>query len=82
MVAIGGVGATTTEPLATSEIYDPLTNKWLPGPEISVGRFEHTATLLADGRILIFGGISLDEDEMEIGPTHSHELLELPQSGR
>ena len=82
VVVIGGGGSTTTEPLATSEIYDPLTNKWLPGPEISVGRFEHTATLLADGRILIFGGISLDEDQMEIEPTHSHELLEIPQFGQ
>ena len=82
VIAIGGVGATTTQPLATSEIYDPLINKWLPESEISVGRFEHTATLLSDGRILIFGGISLDEDEMEVEPTHSYELLEMPQSGQ
>lgn len=37
VIAIGGVGATFTEPLATSGIYDPVTNTWRPGPEIAEG---------------------------------------------
>ena len=34
---------------ATSEIFDPLTNTWSPGPDLSEPRSDHTATLLPDG---------------------------------
>ena len=41
---------------ATTEIFDPATNSWSPGPELSGPRTGHSATLLPDGRVLLVGG--------------------------
>ena len=43
--------------LASTEVYDPAVGRWAPGPEMTVPRFEHTATRLDDGRVLITGGL-------------------------
>ncbi|HZZ91816.1 MAG TPA: kelch repeat-containing protein [Usitatibacter sp.] len=42
--------------LAASEIYDPSTNAWSPGPELGTAREMHTATVLRDGSLLVAGG--------------------------
>ena len=60
LVAGGWAGSPTFgkgEPQGTdvSEIYDPLNDSWtLTGAETY--RFEHTATLLANGKVLVVGG--------------------------
>ena len=41
---------------ATTEIYDPASNTWTPGPPMANARYEHTATLLTDGSVLVAGG--------------------------
>jgi len=43
---------------ATAEIYDPATNTWSSVASMANPRIEHTATVLADGRILVVGGES------------------------
>jgi hypothetical protein len=40
----------------TSGIYDPATNSWSAGGNLQKSRSAHTATLLADGRVLLVGG--------------------------
>lgn len=57
-VLIAG-GCCDVEPgqsLATTEVYDPDTDTWTPGPEMTVRRAAHTATTLADGTVLVVGG--------------------------
>jgi hypothetical protein len=41
---------------ATSQIFDPYTNGYLPAPSLSEARRNHTATLLGDGTVLVVGG--------------------------
>jgi hypothetical protein len=42
--------------LATAQIWVPTTNTWATAPSAPTPRQNHTATLLADGRVLVIGG--------------------------
>ena len=57
---------------STTEIFDPSTNSWSPGPELSEPRAYHSATLLPDGRVLLVGGIG---PENEFSPLTSMEFV-------
>lgn len=46
--------------LNTAEIYDPATNTFQPTGSLHISRYNHTATLLEDGRVLILGGETTD----------------------
>jgi len=73
-VLVAGGGAYTP----TAELYDPATNRWTPTGSMSVDRYDFTATLLRNGRVLVVGGYSLSS----VG--RSTELSELydPATGR
>ncbi len=45
-------------PTTSTEIFDPQTGTIQPGARMSVPRAGHTATLLADGDVLITGGVN------------------------
>ncbi len=39
-----------------TELFDPATGGWVPGPRLDPARRNATATLLGNGRVLLFGG--------------------------
>lgn len=49
-------------PFASTEIYDARTGRFATGPSMRAGRSGHTATRLADGRVLLAGGWSASND--------------------
>ena len=62
--------------MGTTEIFDPSSSRWSMGPGLEELRSGHTATLLADGRVLLAGGIALNPENKEVYPTFTTELTE------
>jgi uncharacterized repeat protein (TIGR01451 family) len=57
-VLVTGGNTSNDEVLASAEIYDPLSRTWSLASPMSSVRVAHTATLLANGRVLVSGGTS------------------------
>jgi hypothetical protein len=60
VIATGGVAGSGERftVFNTTEIYDPSTDTWSPGPPMSSPRFGHVAIALPSGGILVTGGFS------------------------
>ncbi|MCL7487516.1 MAG: kelch motif-containing protein [Desulfobulbaceae bacterium] len=75
--------------LATAELYDPVFNSWTVIEDaLAAARYDHTATLLADGRVLFAGGSNggyLDSVELynpaEETWSYSAGILDTARSG-
>lgn len=69
VLVTGGLEAMTVTPTAlsavhdatnTTELYDPATDSWTPGPNLRTPRAAHAAITRPDGKVLLLGGISWD----------------------
>lgn len=58
VLIVGGEGAGYNAQIADppAEVWDPVTGSSSPAGSLAEGRFQHTATLLRDGRVLVVGG--------------------------
>lgn len=82
LVAGGGiiqVIPNVIRPLATAEVYDPATNTWTQTGSMKEMRDRHTATLLADGHVLVVGGDGESTPESDV--EHSSAELYDPSTG-
>jgi N-acetylneuraminic acid mutarotase len=82
VLVAGGLGAPFPfSSLASAELYDPATSAWSPTAPMIGSRSGQTATLLADGRVLLVGGLSVTLREGGLFPSHqaSAEIYD-PQS--
>lgn len=82
VLVAGGAGGDTGDvevqaqviPGDTAEVYDPQAGEWSAVGDLIASRFDHTATVLGDGRVLLAGGLTLGEDAVH--PTESAELYD------
>jgi N-acetylneuraminic acid mutarotase len=56
---ITGANAAPSTGIATAEIFDPSTGSWTATGSMTEPRFSHSATLLANGKILVAGGAAV-----------------------
>lgn len=69
-------GGQTIRTAASTEIYDPSTGTWQGAQAMASPRFEHTATLLDDGRVLMTGGLGPTGEGADTGPLRSTEIYD------
>lgn len=61
-----------TRTLSSVEIYDSDKGQWATTGSLEIGRYDHTATRLSDGKVLVAGGV---EEKLGV-PTTSAELYD------
>lgn len=78
VLVVGGVDWDEGGPIYDSaELYDPATGIWSVTGSLTTARSDHTATLLANGKVLVAGGLLLNRDYFV---TNSAELYD-PSTG-
>lgn len=60
VLALGGVPQTMANPLATAELYDPVSATWALAAALPSARFGHSAMLLQNGLALMAGGVTMN----------------------
>lgn len=68
VMVVGGLDA-GPPPSAMSqvELYDPATDSWNDLPPLTFARGEPSVTALADGKVLVVGGVAYQEDIVPVG---------------
>lgn len=73
LVAGGTPSNSSARYLASAELYDPVTGTWTATQDMALERINHTATLLADGRVLVAGGAE-SKDGQIVAPFRYNRL--------
>ena len=80
VLVTGGQGTPHDRSLRDAVVFDPASTRWTPVHQLmGVGRARHTATLLADGTVLIVGGTRQREGQTGSDLETSAELYD-PQA--
>ena len=61
---------------ASAELFDPKAGTWSPTGSMGTGRFEHTATRLRDGRVVMAGGLGAPASGGRQTPLNSTEIYD------
>src|ERR1700722_4739993 len=56
VLLVGGFNPANRQYLTSTEIYDPIAGTWSLTGSMTIGRANHTAITLADGKVLVVGG--------------------------
>ena len=72
----GAAGGQTLRTEASAELYDPETASWSAAGQMASPRFEHSATLLDDGRVLMAGGLGPVGEGPDLAPLRSTEIYD------
>jgi hypothetical protein len=72
----GAAGGQTLRTESSAEIYDPETATWSSAGRMGSARFEHSATLLEDGRVLVAGGLGPRDGGPELAALRSTEFYD------
>lgn len=75
-VLIVGAKDASDKPIGNAEIFDPARGEWIPAGRLSAPRSEHTATVLADGRVLVVGGSKEQTSWWHMGILSSVEVFD------
>jgi N-acetylneuraminic acid mutarotase len=59
-VLIAGGKGELFDHVSATELYDPVTARWTGTGQMKLGRYDHTATLLANGDVLVIGSDTQD----------------------
>jgi len=66
-----GVVASSGKALASAELYDPKSGAWTTTSSLHTGRYEQTATLLTNGKVLVIGGY--DSNDIALGTAELYD---------
>jgi len=87
VLVVGGLnqgmwnGRGKAEDLSRAELYDPATGKWTATSEMKDSRFSHTAILLRNGKVLVWGGTSIRLVDTPLANPPGAELYD-PHTGQ
>ena len=69
VLVVGGRSVSSLQPnsaLHSCELYDPVKGTWTVAAKLAEGRMDHAAALLADGRVLIVGGVGQKAESVRV----------------
>jgi Galactose oxidase, central domain/Kelch motif len=67
---------TVLNAFATAELYNPAANIFSSAGSMAIGRFQHTATVLPSGLVVIAGGQTVDDTNTQYVATSSIEIYD------
>lgn len=78
---VGTGGGQAIAPQASAEVFDPASGTWEVVGSMAAARFEHTATPLPDGRVLVVGGLGGEPVDGVYEPLVATELYDPAVAG-